>query len=175
MSLCSICQSLTTYYPIPHVLPIQYIGLQILERLIQTRWKAIPDDQRAGLFCSSFPDRRDRALTDASFSFSGIRNFVVSLTIKLASDEMTLRKEKTYINKLNLILVQVRAGSNCLRAISLISVRWYRSSNKSGLIIGRPSYPRSSPHPKPASRCARTTWSFSDSCQKKSSTFHQNS
>jgi len=174
VSLCSTCQSLTTYCPIPNVLSIQYIGLQILEKLIQTRWKAIPDDQRAGLFSSGFPDTRDRALTDAPFSSPGIRNFVVSLTIKLASDEMTLRKEKTYINKLNLILVQVRAGSNGLRAIGLTQVRCYRSSNKSGLIIGRPSYLRSSPHPKPASRYARTTWSFSDSCQKKSSIFQQN-
>ena len=39
---------------------------------------------------------------------SGIRNFVVGITVKIASDETTLRKEKTYINKLNLALVQVR-------------------------------------------------------------------
>lgn len=26
----------------------QYIGLQILEKLIQTRWKALPADQRTG-------------------------------------------------------------------------------------------------------------------------------
>jgi len=68
---------------------------------------------------SGFPNTRDRALTDAPFSFLGIRNFVVSLTIKLASDEMTLRKEKTYINKLNLILVQVRARFNGVRALGL--------------------------------------------------------
>jgi hypothetical protein len=110
-----IRQSLTAHCPTPNAFFIQYIGLQILEKLIQTRWKAIPDDQRAGLCCPGFSETRDRALTDAPFSFPGIRNFVVSLTIKLASDEMTLRKEKTYINKLNLILVQVRAGSNGLR------------------------------------------------------------
>jgi len=49
-----------------------------------------------------------------------------------------------------------------------------RSSNKSGLTIGRRSFLRSSPHPKRASRYVKTTWSFSDSCQKKSSTFRQN-
>jgi hypothetical protein len=38
----------------------------------------------------------------------GIRNFVVGVTVKVASDEATLRKEKTYISKLNLALVQVR-------------------------------------------------------------------
>lgn len=37
----------------------------------------------------------------------GIRNFVVGITVKVASDEVTMRKEKTFINKLNLALVQV--------------------------------------------------------------------
>lgn len=27
---------------------LQYIALQILEKLVQTRWKAIPDTQRQG-------------------------------------------------------------------------------------------------------------------------------
>jgi len=39
---------------------------------------------------------------------SGIRNFIVGITVKVASDEVAFRKEKTYINKLNLALVQVR-------------------------------------------------------------------
>ncbi|KAL0947085.1 hypothetical protein HGRIS_013226 [Hohenbuehelia grisea] len=62
----------------------KYIGLQILEKLINTRWKTIADGQR-----------------------QGIRNFIVGVTVKVASDEATLRKEKTYINKLNLALVQI--------------------------------------------------------------------
>ncbi|KAG2061672.1 CRM1 C terminal-domain-containing protein [Suillus discolor] len=62
----------------------KYIGLQILEKLIVTRWKTLPDGQRLG-----------------------IRNFVVGVTVKVASDETTMRKEKTYINKLNLALVQI--------------------------------------------------------------------
>lgn len=37
----------------------------------------------------------------------GIRNFVVGITVKVASDEATMRREKTYLNKLNLALVQV--------------------------------------------------------------------
>lgn len=37
----------------------------------------------------------------------GIRNFIVGITVKVASDETTLRREKTYVNKLNLALVQV--------------------------------------------------------------------
>ncbi|KAG5354205.1 Exportin-1 [Termitomyces sp. Mn162] len=62
----------------------KYIGLQILEKLINTRWKTLPDGQR-----------------------QGIRNFVVGVTVKVASDEVAIRKEKAYINKLNLALVQI--------------------------------------------------------------------
>ncbi|KAF8626382.1 hypothetical protein AX15_005032 [Amanita polypyramis BW_CC] len=62
----------------------KYIGLQILEKLITTRWKALPDGQR-----------------------QGIRNFVVGVTVKVASDEVAIRKERTYLNKLNLALIQI--------------------------------------------------------------------
>jgi exportin-1 len=37
----------------------------------------------------------------------GIRNFIVGVVVKVASDETTARKEKTYLNKLNLALVHV--------------------------------------------------------------------
>ncbi|KAF8638831.1 hypothetical protein AX17_001889 [Amanita inopinata Kibby_2008] len=62
----------------------KYIGLQILEKLIMTRWRTLPDGQR-----------------------QGIRNFVVGVTVKVASDEVAMRKEKTYVNKLNLALIQI--------------------------------------------------------------------
>uniref|UniRef100_A0A8H8CN60 Importin N-terminal domain-containing protein n=1 Tax=Psilocybe cubensis TaxID=181762 RepID=A0A8H8CN60_PSICU len=62
----------------------KYIGLQILEKLIMTKWKTLPEGQR-----------------------QGIRNFIVGITVKVASDEVSFRKEKTYINKLNLALVQI--------------------------------------------------------------------
>ncbi|KAH9484027.1 Exportin-1 [Psilocybe cubensis] len=62
----------------------RYIGLQILEKLIMTKWKTLPEGQR-----------------------QGIRNFIVGITVKVASDEVSFRKEKTYINKLNLALVQI--------------------------------------------------------------------
>ena len=41
------------------------------------------------------------------YFFPGIRNFIVGVNVKVASDEVSMRKEKTYINKLNLALVQV--------------------------------------------------------------------
>ncbi|KAF7295071.1 Importin N-terminal domain-containing protein [Mycena indigotica] len=62
----------------------KYIALQILDKLISTRWKALPDGQR-----------------------QGIRNFIVGLTVKVASDEATMRKEKTFVDKLDLTLVQI--------------------------------------------------------------------
>ncbi|CAE6516808.1 unnamed protein product [Rhizoctonia solani] len=62
----------------------KYIGLQILEKLIQTRWKVLPEDQR-----------------------QGIRNFIVATTLGIAADETSLRQQKTYLNKLNLALVQI--------------------------------------------------------------------
>ncbi|KIY51027.1 hypothetical protein FISHEDRAFT_64568 [Fistulina hepatica ATCC 64428] len=62
----------------------KYIALQVLEKVINVRWKSLPDGQR-----------------------QGIRNFIVEYTVKVASDEATLRKEKTLVNKLNLALVQV--------------------------------------------------------------------
>lgn len=37
----------------------------------------------------------------------GIRNFIVGVIMEISSDEANLRRQKVYINKLNLILVQV--------------------------------------------------------------------
>ena len=38
----------------------------------------------------------------------GIRNFIVGVTVRIASEEVNLRRERAYLNKLNLALVQVR-------------------------------------------------------------------
>ncbi|THH07436.1 hypothetical protein EW145_g3385 [Phellinidium pouzarii] len=62
----------------------KYIGLQILEKVVQTRWKLLPDGER-----------------------QGIRNFVVGIVVKVSSDEASMRKEKSYVSKLNLALVQI--------------------------------------------------------------------
>lgn len=55
-----------------------------MDKLITTRWKVLPEAER-----------------------SGVRNFIVEVIIGATSDEATLRREKTYINKLNMILVQI--------------------------------------------------------------------
>lgn len=83
---------------------LQYIGLQILEKLINTRWKSLPEGQRQGAYPYS-----GAFLWVSMAPIPGIRNFIVGITVKVASDEATMRREKTYLNKLNLALVQVRS------------------------------------------------------------------
>lgn len=58
--------------------------MQILEEAIKYRWGALPEEQR-----------------------QGIRNYISNLIIKISSSESTFRSEKVFLNKLNIILVQV--------------------------------------------------------------------
>nr|CAD7393395.1 unnamed protein product [Timema cristinae] len=62
----------------------KYYALQILEQVIKTRWKVLPRNQ-----CE------------------GIKKYIVNLIIKVSSDAESLEREKIYLNKLNMILVQV--------------------------------------------------------------------
>ncbi|XP_018302324.1 exportin-1 isoform X3 [Mycetomoellerius zeteki] len=62
----------------------KYYGLQILEQVIKTRWKVLPRNQ-----CE------------------GIKKYIVGLIIKTSSDPETMEASKVYLNKLNMILVQV--------------------------------------------------------------------
>lgn len=63
---------------------ITVIALSILDKLVTTRWRALPKEQS-----------------------QGIRNYIVSVMIKTSSNETTMIKERTYLNKLNLTLVAV--------------------------------------------------------------------
>ncbi|KAL1121954.1 hypothetical protein AAG570_003362 [Ranatra chinensis] len=62
----------------------KYYALQILEQVIKTRWKVLPRNQ-----CE------------------GIKKYIVGLIIKTSSDPEIMEREKMYLNKLNMILVQV--------------------------------------------------------------------
>ncbi|CDS01348.1 hypothetical protein [Sporisorium scitamineum] len=62
----------------------KYISLQILDKLISTRWKVLPEDQQ-----------------------QGIRNFIVEMIIQHSSEEASLKREKTYLGKLNTTLIQI--------------------------------------------------------------------
>lgn len=110
----------------------KYIALQIMDRLIKTRWKVLPEEQR-----------------------SGIRNFVVQVIVKTSSDEQTLRREKSFVNKLNLILVQILKQEWCV-PVSRTSVASSPLLTLStppprlpGRTTGRPSSRRSSRRRRP--------------------------
>ncbi|QPG73167.1 Karyopherin transporter [Brettanomyces nanus] len=62
----------------------KYIGLSILDNLIKTRWKALPDPQR-----------------------QGIRNFVASMIIAMCEDDAQFEAQSALINKCDLTLVQI--------------------------------------------------------------------
>ncbi|XP_014669844.1 PREDICTED: exportin-1-like isoform X2 [Priapulus caudatus] len=62
----------------------KYYALQILENVIKTRWKVLPRNQ-----CE------------------GIKKYTVGLIIKTSSEPATLESEKVYLNKLNMILIQI--------------------------------------------------------------------
>jgi len=65
----------------PHA---RFFGLQVLDDAIRTRWKILPADQK-----------------------DGIKNYVVGKIINMSQDEATLIREKVFINKLNLTLVEI--------------------------------------------------------------------
>jgi len=62
----------------------KFIALQILEDTIKYRWKALPDDER-----------------------TGVRLYVINQLIALSRDSETLAREKLFVGRLNLILVQI--------------------------------------------------------------------
>ncbi|KAN0029408.1 hypothetical protein ACTA71_007535 [Dictyostelium dimigraforme] len=62
----------------------KFIALVIMDSLIKYRWKSLPREQ-----CE------------------GIKNYIVSLIIRLSSDPQTSSREKLLINKLNLVFVQI--------------------------------------------------------------------
>lgn len=62
----------------------KFLGLQVLDNVIMTRWKVLPREQ-----CQ------------------GIRNFVVQYILQCSSSEEALKQHRTLLNKLNLVLVSV--------------------------------------------------------------------
>ncbi|PKI39484.1 hypothetical protein CRG98_040160 [Punica granatum] len=62
----------------------KFFALQVLEGVIKYRWNALPVEQR-----------------------DGMKNYISEVIVQLSSNEASLRMEKLYINKLNIILVQI--------------------------------------------------------------------
>ena len=71
-------------------------------------------------------------ITEEAFWVSGIKKYIVGLIIKTSSDAALMEKEKVYVGKLNMILVQVHMlllvgfriqdtgfwGERCLSSVS---------------------------------------------------------
>ncbi|KAK3387072.1 CRM1 C terminal-domain-containing protein [Podospora didyma] len=62
----------------------KFLGLQVLDNVIMTRWKVLPREQ-----CQ------------------GIRNFIVGYILNCSNSEENLKTHRTLLNKLNLVLVSV--------------------------------------------------------------------
>lgn len=66
------------------VAPARFFGLQLLDNVIKTRWKILPNEHR-----------------------EGIKSFVVGKVISMSQDDATMQREKVFIGKLNLTLVEI--------------------------------------------------------------------
>lgn len=65
-------------------MPTKYLGLQILDDVVNTRWKILPRNQCLG-----------------------IRNFVVNQILEAAASEESLKANRVFVNKLDLTLVTI--------------------------------------------------------------------
>ncbi|KAF8051123.1 hypothetical protein N665_1793s0009 [Sinapis alba] len=79
-----------TWLQVSHILQntrsthTKYFALQVLEGVIKYRWKALPVGQR-----------------------DGMKNYISEVIVQLSSNEASFRSERLYVNKLNVILVQI--------------------------------------------------------------------
>ncbi|KAI3756998.1 hypothetical protein L6452_04531 [Arctium lappa] len=62
----------------------KFFALQVLEGVIKYRWNVLPVEQR-----------------------DGMKNYISDVIVKLSSNEGSFRQERLYVNKLNIILVQI--------------------------------------------------------------------
>ncbi|KAG6576869.1 Protein EXPORTIN 1A, partial [Cucurbita argyrosperma subsp. sororia] len=62
----------------------KFFALQVLEGVIKYRWNALPVEQR-----------------------DGMKNYISDVIVQLSSNEASFRVERLYVNKLNIILVQI--------------------------------------------------------------------
>lgn len=62
----------------------KFFALQVLEGVIKYRWNALPVEQR-----------------------DGMKNYISEVIVQLSSNEASFRRERLYVNKLNISLVQI--------------------------------------------------------------------
>ena len=110
---------------------------------------------------------------------SHLLRYIVGLIIKTSSSPDLMEKERTYLNKLNLILVSIlkrwiSPQFQFIRNLYTLGQKFFDFQpfwlSGSGRRIGRVSSRTSLGRQKPTSRYARTTWSFWSCSVRKSST-----
>lgn len=79
----------------------KYFALKILESLIQTRWKVLPVEQR-----------------------EAIKDYIVNLAIESSSDDATLETNRVFINKINLVLVEVTQTTTFYFSLSSLNQQY---------------------------------------------------
>lgn len=77
----------------------KYFALQILESVIKYRWKVLPREQVTFIYIkiNIFLIKK----------CEGIKKYIVNLIIQLSSNDATLQREKLFLSKLDIVLVQV--------------------------------------------------------------------
>ena len=129
----------------------KFYALSILDKVIQYRWKTLPRQQCDGIKYVVGP-----SLTQ-ELTFIP-RSYIVTWIIKISSDEATMQREKLYLKKLNMILVQVTV---CLsHKYAKLKTPRARYSSKSGLETGTHSFPNWLDHHRAMRACVKTIWKF---------------
>lgn len=101
---------------------------------------------------------RRRSVRTTRIVASAIKQYIVSLVISHSQNPELMDREKVYLNKLDVILVQVTVASSSSSPLRFgFSFRFW---NTNGRRNGRTLSATSSKRVKPANRCARTIWKF---------------
>ncbi|KAH0895875.1 hypothetical protein HID58_045443, partial [Brassica napus] len=83
----------------------KFFALQVLEGVIKYRWNALPVEQR-----------------------DGMKNYISEVIVQLSGNEASFRSERLYVNKLNVILVQVSAAlpdnMQCIYLVAIVKHDW---------------------------------------------------
>ncbi|CAI9774234.1 unnamed protein product [Fraxinus pennsylvanica] len=82
----------------------KFFALQVLKGVIKYRWHALPVEQR-----------------------DGMKNYISEVIVKLSSDEISFRRERLYVNKLNTSLVQILKHEWPIKWQSFVQLQLWQS------------------------------------------------
>ncbi|KAJ1512044.1 Karyopherin transporter [Coelomomyces lativittatus] len=105
------------------VMETKYIALQILEKLIQSRWNILPQKEK-----------------------EGIRNYVTSRIIQLSSLEQLSKPDRQFLAKFNVVLIQIMTSDIC-PTLNCGCILMKATSTSSSLVCVLCQPPSNNPHP----------------------------